>query len=481
MLSALSCLAALTFPQQETKPVAPEVKPAAAAQKPPSGAVARKGDLRATLERKGRLVPVDAAPVRVEFEAYQGELLVVEVTPHGRPVNRGDVLLRFDTKKIDEQLRRAEFDLEQAKKRLENADEERRLADVGAQDELTKAESRLQWSRRRLQGFLEFEIEFDKESERLSRQSTLSRLEDQQDELTQLEKMYKEDELVDATEEIVLKRSRRDFASSQAWAKLSERRTKYEWDFDKPMARERLEQETAMEGRAMERLRKNLELARTGRELGQQRTRFDFDKQKQALDDLRADRERFTVRAGCNSLLLHGEVDAAPGKGIEVGNRLGAGPVLMTIADPDRLEIRTDVPETHLFRATTGKAAEVELTALPGQKLAGAIRVELLPNAREGDLNLYRTVVPLAAADPRYRPGMGCKVTIVLDQVKDAVLVPLAAIVSRDGQKYVRAGSSDKGPFDERKVALGPDDGKDVVVERGVAAGEFVVVEEAKK
>jgi multidrug efflux pump subunit AcrA (membrane-fusion protein) len=178
----------------------------------------------------------------------------------------------------------------------------------------------------------------------------------------------------------------------------------------------------------------------------------------------------------------HGDADAAPSsKHLTAGNRAAAGAVLMSIADPDRLEIRTEVPETHLYRATTGKAAVVELAAIPGQEITGSIRVELMPSGREGDVNLYRAVVPIAKADPRHRPGMGCKVTVVLDVVDDAVLVPLSAVASRDGARFVRCQQPDSGPVEERKVVVGPDDGKDIVIQQGVRAGDLVVVEEGAK
>lgn len=482
MLHLLLCSVpalALTAPGFESGPSTPQGQaPAAAA---PKVVAAQKGDLRATLERKGRLVPAETMPVRVDFEAFQGELKVVEVAAHGQPVNRGDILLRFDTERIDQQLKRAEFDAQQAEQRAAHAEEEARLADAAAQDEFTRAESRLQWARRKLQGFVEHELELDQEDERLSRQGRQSRLEDELDELTQLERMYKEDELVDATEEIVLKRSRRNFANSQAWNKLAERRLKYVHEFDKPIQRERLEQDTTMEARAFERLRRSQALARAGREQALARTRFDLDKQKRDLEQLRRDRERCVVRAGRSGILLHGDDAATPAaKPIELGARVAAGAVLAHIADPDRLEVRTEVPETHLFRATTGKAVEVELVALPEPKLLGQLRVDLLPSGRDGDVNLYRASVPLDGAEPRRRPGMAGKVTIVLDSRKDAVLVPLAAVANKDGKKIVRCGKNAEGPFAERVVVLGPDDGRQVVVDSGLVAGEFVVVEEGK-
>ena len=65
-----------------------------------------------------------------------------------------------------------------------------------------------EWAARKLSAYLEKEKAFKLEEFRLRSQSRQHNLEDQRDELEQLEQMYREDELVDATEEIVLKRQR---------------------------------------------------------------------------------------------------------------------------------------------------------------------------------------------------------------------------------------------------------------------------------
>lgn len=475
-----ACLTALLLVPQDSTP-APKPDPAAAAAAP-KAAVARRGSLRATLQRPGRLVPVEPVEVKVELEVYTGELKILEVAAHGSPINAGDILLRLSTEKLDEQVARGEFDLAQAERKAAIADEQAGLAEAAARDELQRSESELEWARRRLQGYLEHELAFDQEQERLGKQATQNGLEDQQDELGQLEKMYKEDELVDATEEIVLKRSRRGFAQSQAWAKLAERRQQYQLEYPKAMERQRLELETQLKVKAAERVGRAQELARTERELSLQRTRFELERQQRDLGKLRADRDRLTVRASRAGLVLHGEPDAAPtNKTLAVGGRVGPGAVLMTIADPDRLEIRTEIPETHLFRATSGKAASAKLAAIPDRELTGSIRVDPLPTSREADKNLYRAVVAIAKPDPRHRPGLGCEVTIVLDAVQDAVLAPLAAISERDGVRFARVAKAEAGPFEERRVVVGPDDGRDVVIEQGVEAGEFVALPEAKQ
>ncbi len=479
MLETALCLSILAMcPQGTPGPSGPQK---AAQSETPKLVAARIGSIRATLERKGRLTPTESAPVTVEFGAFQGGLKVVDCSAHGSMVNTGDVIARFDTEKIDEQIEKSAFDLTQAEAKCKNTEAQQQIAEAAARDALTRAERDVEWARRKLQGYLDHEVGFTKEQDRLSKQSSEHRLDDQKDELTQLEKMYKEDELVDATEEIVLKRSRRSFAQAQAYVKLQRQRAEYNLDYTKAMERERLELDTKMKIKAFDRTKRSQDLERINRTLTLERAKFDLQKKRDAMDKLRRDRERFTVRAPRAGILLHGKVDNAPGAGkLEKGSTAAAGAVLMTVVDPDHFEVRTTIPETHLYRARTGTASTISVGAAPDKKLTGALRVDMLPSSREGDANLYRAVVPVSAQDPRFRPGMGSTVT-VSETVKDAVLVPMTAVTDKSGKKTVRCAAKPGSALEDRVVQVGANDGKSIVITSGLTAGELVAVPPEKK
>jgi membrane fusion protein (multidrug efflux system) len=109
-------------------------------------------------------------------------------------------------------------------------------------------------------------------------------------------------------------------------------------------------------------------------------------------------------------------------------------------------------------------------------KMIGRLDVEYLP--QKG--NVYKATVQLAQTDQRVRPGFACKAVVILEEERDAVLVPKTALIERDGGKVVRCARTEGGPFEERKVVAGICDGKNVVIREGVAEGEYVAVEPAK-
>jgi len=457
---------------------------AVAAQARPGGktekkaVAAKRGDLRATVEAKGVLVPAEYEEISLWLDEYRGELLVLDALPEGTPVNEGDVLVRLDMRRIEEQLDQAKFDLKQQDVKHRHGKEKARLAREAAHEELKRAEVQNDRARRRLQGYREHETRHKKERERLRTQSENNRLEDQQDELTQLEKMYKEDELVDATEEIVLKRSRRSLAAYRANVKLQRDIRAYSRSLNEVIQREDLEMSVIQHAAALERKRRSTEMAETDRKLSTTAATRNLKKKERALDRLRHDRERMVVRAPHRGILLHGTAKATPGSGkLKRGSTLRPRQVFLTVARPDRFKVILEIPEKDIFRARTGKAAEIRVPALEDARFTGSIRVAPMAtgrNARSG--NVYEAEIPLAKSDPCLRMRMQCKVTVIVEEVKNAVLVPVGAVVRGPDGAFVKCGKKAAGPFEKRRVVLGACDDRHVVVQDGIEAGEFVQV-----
>ncbi|MHC4415276.1 MAG: efflux RND transporter periplasmic adaptor subunit [Planctomycetota bacterium] len=442
----------------------------------PNVVAAWTGDLRSTLDLDGRMIPADASAISLWLERYRDELLILEVVPHGSFVNEGDVLIRFDTRKIDEQIRQVEFDLRQAQEKLANTEEEERIEAEATEAGLTRAGKEAEWAARKLEGYREKERALTVEEIRLRNQSSQHNIEDQRDELEQLEKMYREDELVDATEEIVLKRSRRRLASSIAWANLREQQNEYTLLHTEAIKQEGLELDAAQKSAALDRQHRSAAIKRTTRQASVERARFDFEKQAANLERLKLDLEQLTVRAPRRGLVLHGDVEAVPGTvELERGDRAGLFKKIMAVADPDRLKILTSVPESSLLVAKSGTAAEVTLAAAPDFKAMGRLQVAHLPTGRKGeDDNLYRAEIEMEKHDPRLRPGMRCEVSVIVEEARGAVLIPEAAVTKRADGAVVRCSPRAGGVFAERTVVLGPTDGKNVVIKEGLSAGELV-------
>ena len=73
-------------------------------------------------------------------------------------------------------------------------------------------------------------------------------------------------------------------------------------------------------------------------------------------------------------------------------------------------------------------------------------------------------------------PGQFTKVKLLLDVREGAVVVPLKAVTIEKGGAYIYVMRKDS-TVEKRFIELGPEFGNKVVVERGLAQGEMIVVE----
>jgi hypothetical protein len=390
-------------------------------------AAAPKPATATTNERSGVFAPVSSAAVSFWPEAYSGELLLTEVMPQGSVVKEGDVVAKLETRAIDEQVHQAELEAGSAAVRHAGVVERNKIDDEAAASALDLTKSALDRTRRSLEGWSSKEVPFTKRGDEIGKKNEDANIDDQKDELAQLEKMYKADELVDATEEIVLKRAQRRLAISQDSVGLSGDRRKYRVDYDEAMQTEVKREAVRSQEQALDRLVRSQAIERRAREDALARSKDALDQQNQRLERLKRDREKFAIHAPRAGVLLHGkEKDYRPGRTparYERGSTLAGRTDVFVVADPDAVAVALDVPESMLKEAGEGAAVEVQAVAMTSESRAGTLHVETYPSAKPGEENGYEAVVKLDHAIPGVLFGMRAK-------VKLAAAAPAAAAAS---------------------------------------------------
>ena len=151
---------------------------------------------------------------------------------------------------------------------------------------------------------------------------------------------------------------------------------------------------------------------------------------------------------------------------------------VVTIVDPNTLEVEADINESSIGRITPGLQAEITLDALSNVKLPGETR-KIIPTADRQKATV-KVKVRFLDIDPRILPDMSAKVTFMQKSeaaAKDQpsrVTVPKSAVVQRDGKSTVLVLTNDR--VQQQAVTLGGDLGDRVEVKQGLAGGETVVV-----
>ena len=397
-------------------PASESSKPSAPAGASSGPAPVAKPATPPSTERPGVFAPAAPAAVSLWFEAYAGEMLVLEAMPQGSEVKEGDVLARLETKSIDEQVHQAELEAASSAVRHQGVVERNRIDEDAAAAALEQAKAALDRAKKTLDGWTQKELAFNRRGDEISKKNEDAGIDDQKDELAQLEKMYKADELVDATEEIVLKRAKRRLAITEDARTLSVDRRGYRIEYDEAMQTEVKKEGAKMQELALDRLVRSQAVEKRAREDALLRSKDALDQQSQKLEKLRRDREKFVVKAPRGGILLHGkEKDYRPGRTparYERGSQLPARTDVFLVADPAAVAVAFDVPESMLGDAREGAAVEVKAIAPAGASGIGTVHLEAYPGTKVGEENGWEATAKLSSAIPGVLFGTRAKVVL---------------------------------------------------------------------
>ncbi|MBI3789693.1 MAG: efflux RND transporter periplasmic adaptor subunit [Gemmatimonadetes bacterium] len=130
-----------------------------------------------------------------------------------------------------------------------------------------------------------------------------------------------------------------------------------------------------------------------------------------------------------------------------------------------------DIPEARIGAVQMGERATFDFNAFPGQSFSG--KVTRIADAVDPQTRAIHVAITLDAQQGKLKPGMFARVSIE-ERTEQALLIPLTAVISVEARTFVfvRTGPA---TFERREVVLGLDNGKDVQVRSGVAAGDQVV------
>ncbi len=145
---------------------------------------------------------------------------------------------------------------------------------------------------------------------------------------------------------------------------------------------------------------------------------------------------------------------------------------LMEMYAPDSLVIRFSVAESHAAAVRPGLPLRVTLDALPGQELPAEVE-RVYPQLEE--TTRLRTVDAVLTASAELLPHMFARLSLELQQVPDALLIPAEAVLtSPSGASFVFVAQ--QGQAERREVEIGIQQASMIQVLGGLQPEERVIV-----
>lgn len=417
---------------------------------------------------------------------------IVEVTPLGARVRKGETLFKFDSKKIKEAIEDLELEQRLSELAILRAEEELPRLEKTLKMDADDADRTLREAKEDLVRYNEQERPMMAKTAKFMLKYYGFMLDYEKDELNQLEKMYKADDLTEETEEIVLKRQRNsvEFAEfSLESAKLnSEEMLNVRLPRMDVQIKNSLDRAEIARARAQMALSTDLTRARYELEQRKKARTRSLDKHSKLL----ADRELMEIKAPADGIVYYGQ--CLNGRWSDANmlenkyqphNNVTSGSILMTIVDERPLSIIASLDEANRPEVSAGQRVRIALPAEAADRLSGKMTsVSPIPVST----GKFEVMFDVEGSElPNWIvAGLGCKVNVTTYDKSDAVVVPKKAVHDDevDPEKHyvwLLDSSDEKAKPQRHDVTLGKAKGDEIEIRKGLEKGNVISLEDEKE
>jgi multidrug resistance efflux pump len=333
----------------------------------------------------GVVEAVNTAEISADTEHIES-FKIKRFVPHGKQVSQGQNVIWFESKDINKKVKETQIEQRLSKLKLQDAEfSYKQFLETQNLDRAAAKRSR----KNARQDYDNF-VQIDRDRQMLTAEFNLkfsrAALENAMEELEQLEQMYKEDDLTEQSEEIVLKRAKRAVESAQFRLDGTEIQSERKVKQGIPRSAAEQAESLARAQLAYKKSMQELESARRQRDIELNRQRDKFKELEEDFAELRQERKRVVLTSPIDGIVLHGKLNrgklSEKPSPLKVGSKVTANQVVATVVDPRKLRIRVDLEEKYLATVIKGAKCKVKLKAFPEFETVGKVKsVSTVPYA----------------------------------------------------------------------------------------------------
>ena len=437
----------------------------------PGSAEVREGPFRVTIVETGTLQALRSVTYASSIQSNQAK--IVALAPEGKIVQKGDLLVLFDAAPFEEEIRRNQALLAQAQADLVKAREDLKLQDIQNREELQAARLRVEKSEYEMKDVQQGKGQLKEQEAQAAVANAERELKKAEGQLEDLKPLLAEGFIT----KVELEQREQQVARARDDLDLAKRRRDALLDFGRPLelAQARSDQQASREtlrqlvsANAYRLALKQAAVASAQSRIEEASAKLELAKQQLARCEVRAEVPGIVVYRD----VFFGSEQRKP----QVGDQVWANQPLVILPDISRMVVETKVRETDIHKIERNQKVSVRVEAYPDLRLTGAVALvgTLAQEEKERrGTKFFSVTIQIKESEPRLRPGMTARVEIEVQERAKALFVPLEAVFERDGRTVVYMAGRRPRP---REVVLGPSNTDFVVVEKGLARGERVLL-----
>jgi multidrug efflux pump subunit AcrA (membrane-fusion protein) len=195
-----------------------------------------------------------------------------------------------------------------------------------------------------------------------------------------------------------------------------------------------------------------------------------------------------TLKAPDDGIVIHYEAPLMYFMGNGVGTMGGkieekssvfSNSPLLQFPDMNQMQVSVDVPEAEYKRIQNNQNVLISVDAADNLHTTGKIKRKSLAGKNNGEksaIKSYEVVISVDSCHLKMKPGLSANCRIIVDQVKDTIVVPSAAVFSRDSLKIVYVAADDK--FMPVVVETGLSNNSRSIISKGLSGNETIALME---
>jgi len=431
-----------------------------------------QGPFKVSIVEAGTLQALRSVTYASQIQSNQAK--VIAMAPEGKLVQKGDMLLLFDSAPFEEEIRKSEALLHQAEADLNKAQQDLKLQSIANREDLALARQKLERSELELKDVTQGKGQLREEEAQAAVLNAERELQKAQTAYEDLKPLLAEGFITKQE----LQRAEQQVAQQRQELALAQRRRGALMEYGRPLELSQARAEATLSRETF----KELEIAGDYK-LAQKRAAIlsaeaRIQELHAKLNLARQQLSKSEVRADVPGIVVYKEVFfGSEQRRPQVGDQVWANQPLLILPDISKMVVEIKVRETDIHKVERNQNVRVRVEAYPDLRLSG--RVNLVGTLAQEEkerrgAKFFGVTILVNESEPRLRPGMSARVEIEVEERRGALFVPLDAVFER-GDRHVAYVLGVRG-IAARELVLGPSNHDFVVVERGLQRGERVAL-----
>ena len=438
------------------------------------GQAVRRGPLRIAIVERGNLQAADAVVLKNEVEGRTTILYLIE---EGTIVEKGDLVCELDTSELEERRVSQEIVVQNREASHVKAKQNYAIQESENVSNIQRSERELRFSKMDLAKYLEGDypqqLQEKEEAIILSQEELQRAAQDLEWSERLAEKGFLENTQLEADR---LGKRRSEIQLNQNTRAIELLKT-----YENPRRVDELEANVAESGRELDRinLQAKARIVDYDAEVRTSEAQLNLEREKLARIDRQIEKAKLYAPSAGMIVYWQEESRWGGGEPLQEGSEVRERQELITIPSAGSMIAQASLHESVIEQVELGMPCLINVDAIPEEELRGVIRFKaVLPDQVSRwvnpDLRVYRSEIRLIDANERLRPGMSCSIEIIVDELEEALYIPLQSVFIDAGQPVCFVSKA--GRYEMRELEVGKNNGKWVAINSGVEEGEIVML-----